>query len=134
MRRLTVFMEVLSIKLLWMPLLFALPFAALCPLRGGRFIIFGLGVPISMALHEFLHVLLLPSNSFSLRKGTFVAVEIIGSVSGKVLFVSALLPGLVLGSVGLVLLSHDALVAFPFVVHLLAIPLDIAGMEGIHLE
>ncbi|ASJ12200.1 hypothetical protein [Thermococcus thioreducens] len=133
MRKLAVFGEVLSIKLLWLPLIFALPIASLCPSNGKSFLLFGAGIPISIALHEFLHVLLLPSGSFSLRKGAFIAVEITGNVPAFPLFVSALLPGLVLGSVGVLLLPHDALVAFPFVMHLLSVPLDIAGIGGIRL-
>ena len=134
MRKLAVLVEVLSIKLLWLPFLFAVPITLLCPTRGASFLLFGLGIPISMALHELLHVLPLPSGSFSLRKGAFIAVEVVSDIPSSILVVSAILPGLILGSVGLLLLSYNALVAFPFVIHLLSIPLDIAGIGGISLE
>ena len=134
MKKLEVLVEVLSIKLLWLPFISAVPIAVLCPSKGISFLLFGLSIPLSIALHEFLHVLPLPPDSFSLRKGAFIAIEVVGNVPTETLVVSAILPGLVLGSIGFLLLSYDTLIALPFLMHVLSVPFDILGMGGIRLE
>lgn len=134
MKKFGILVEMLSIKFLWLPLVFSVPLAFLCPSKGVDFVLFGLGIPIGFALHEYLHIALLPQDSFTFRKNTFAVVEVSGEVSSEVLFLSSILPGLVLGSLGLVLLSFNGLIAIPFLIHFLTIPADIAGCGGIKFE
>ncbi|WP_297073205.1 hypothetical protein [Thermococcus sp.] len=133
MRKLGVLIEALSTRFLWLPFFFALPFVVLCPSKALKLVLFGLAVPVSVALHEFLHVVLLPPNGFILRKGTFLTIEVVGNASRETLFLSSILPGIVLGTVGLILLPGYGLVAIPFLLHFLTIPADIAGLGGIKL-
>ncbi|ASJ10289.1 hypothetical protein A3L12_02750 [Thermococcus sp. P6] len=134
MKKSEVIPKVLFTRLLWVPLLGALPFLFVWPALGLRLVASASLLPLTFAVHEFLHVVLLPDDGFSFREGRFFEITVEKEVSPGMVFLSAILPAEVLGSIGLLVVCYDSLIAFPFLLHLIALPEDVAGVGGMRIE
>jgi len=134
MKKSEVILKVLSTRLLWVPLLGALPFLLVWPALGLRLVTSASLLPLTFACHEFLHVVLLPDEGFSFRGGRFFEITVEKEVPPGMAFLSAILPAAVLGSIGLLVVRYDPLIAFPFLLHLIALPGDVAGLGGMRIE
>lgn len=115
------------LKILWLPLVVVLPFAFLGWSLFLRMVLSALLLPPALFLHEWFHMLLVPSHIIVhvVRQGNLIAIDFEGKVSAGRNLLIALLPHVVMWGAVAWLWGKDPLLSLPFVLSGLSLPADL---------
>jgi hypothetical protein len=121
---------ILKNKFLWMPLLVPIPVLFVWPTLFLRLEAMALLIPVTLFLHEWLHVMLASSScgqTAIVCDSIRIAVRLDRSIPPGRALLAALLPPLVISVSGILITLFDTLLGLPFLLHVFSIPCDLYG-------
>ncbi len=114
-------------KLLWIPTGIALPFVFIWKPLFLKLMLSAVLLPAALFLHELLHLVFIPTR-FTVRiinRPAMLALEVEGKISPHRGLLVALAPHVAMWGMAALLWDKDMLLAFPFVLSGLSLPLDL---------
>lgn len=119
--------SVLRVGVLWLPCLLLLPLVFCWPNLFFRLELYAITIPASVFLHEFLHLVWIPSSAKVETVHDFFTVGIIvyGAIPPGRALVAAVAPSILLPLIGMFLFPVAKIVAFFLFLHALSLPIDL---------